>query len=81
MNSPSFQISVSAIRPFPTTNALIARMRDQIQAEEDKRIFEILEKISCCEDPCGIGICEKCGLPVNKEGCCPIWDISNVMES
>lgn len=81
MKSPSFSVSSVSRKPFPLVSTLVARARAQIQAYEDKKIFEILDAMSCCVDPSKVGICERCGLPVNRDGTCPMWDVSLIMES
>jgi len=77
---PLFHVEHFARCPFPMANAIAARAKAQIQAGEDKKIFDILDAI-CCEDPSSTGVCVRCGLPVQKDGNCPIWDIAGVMVS
>jgi hypothetical protein len=78
---PLFTMEDFVCCPIPMANTMAARAIAQIQAEEDKQIFEILDNICCCEDPSGTGTCSRCGLPVQKDGNCPIWDITGIMES
>jgi hypothetical protein len=46
----------------------------QIQEEENRKILDMF-----CSDPSGTGICQKCGLSLDRFPC-PMYDISTIME-
>lgn len=58
---------------------LSKKIATDIQEEEDRRIVEIIEAMLCCSND-GNGICSKCGLPIDPNGC-PLHLVSEIMES
>jgi hypothetical protein len=60
---------------------MIANAVRQIQEHEDARIIEAISNMTCCYDGDGTGICDRCGLPVAADGVCPVWEVSQIMDS
>lgn len=53
----------------------------QIQEEEDRRLLDLMDRMSCDIDPSS-GICTKCGLPKSrKRVMCPTFEIGEIMDS
>jgi hypothetical protein len=65
---------------YDIVKSLISDSVFQIQAEEDRRIFEALDA-ACLHSNDGLGVCTKCFLPFICGESCLMSDIMYIMDS
>lgn len=71
---------MTGVKTFYDVRKVQSDMALQIQAEEDRWIFEALDALILHSDG-GNGICSRCFLPFVKGQECPIFGIMGIMDS